>query len=205
MRMPTTTRPSSVALCAVWCALVAISVVGRLWQPVSNVTPLAGAAIVAGSFFPSTWAAATVPVAALVISNLVLPGYGVDMAGWIMMTAVFACLTWPVLLGRLDRSGHALSSTTSSSGWFRWTLVGGGLASSLVFFLVTNAVHWWLSTDYPHSAAGLLACYAAGLPFYRWMPVGDVVWTLALARGLAALGATAAAAPSISANPVQAA
>ncbi len=201
MRMPTTPRPSVVTLSAVWCTLVAISVVGRLWQPVANVSPLAGAAILAGSFFPSPWAAASVPVAALAISNLVLPGYGVGMAGWIMMAAVFACLTWPVLLGRLTRNGRS----SSSKQWFSWTLVGGGLASSLVFFLVTNAAHWWLSSDYPHSAAGLLACYAAGLPFYRWMPVGDVAWTLVLARGLAALGATAAAAPSISANPVQAA
>jgi hypothetical protein len=197
MRMPQTTSPSFATLCAAWCALVAISVVGRLWQPAANVTPLAGAAIVAGAVFPSPFVAATVPVAALMISNLVLPGYGGDASGWLMMAVVFACLTWPVLLGRLTRQGPSTSVT--------WGLIGSGLASSLVFFLVTNAAHWWLSTDYPHTVAGLISCYAAGLPFYRWMPVGDVAWTLVLARGLAALGAPAAAAPSISANPVQAA
>jgi hypothetical protein len=197
MRMPQTTRCSFATLCAAWCALVAISVVGRLWQPVANVTPLAGAAIVAGAVFSSPLVAATVPVAALVISNTVLPGYGGGASGWLMMAVVFACLTWPVLLGRLTRNGPSKS--------VNWGLVGSGLASSLVFFLVTNAAHWWLSTDYPHTAAGLVSCYAAGLPFYRWMPVGDVAWTLVLARGLVGLGATVSAAPSISASPVQAA
>jgi hypothetical protein len=200
-----TSRPSFATLCAAWCALVAISVVGRLWQPIPNVTPLAGAAIVSGAVFPSALVAASVPVAALVLSNLVLPGYGGGMAGWAMLALVCACLTWPVLLGRLVRGGRSWSAGASVGGLPAGTLVGSGLASSLVFFLVTNAAHWWLSTDYPHTAAGLLACYAAGLPFYRWMPVGDVVWTLVLARGMAALGASAAAAPSISANPVQAA
>jgi hypothetical protein len=34
--------------------------------------------------------------------------------------------------------------------------------------------------DYPHTAAGLLECFVAALPFYRWMPVGDVAWTAVL-------------------------
>jgi hypothetical protein len=123
MRMPQTTSPSFATLCAAWCALVAISVVGRLWQPAANVTPLAGAAIVAGAVFPSPFVAATVPVAALMISNLVLPGYGGDASGWLMMAVVFACLTWPVLLGRLTRQGPSTSVT--------WGLIGSGLASSL--------------------------------------------------------------------------
>jgi len=198
MRTPQTTRSSLGTLGAAWCALVAISVVGRLWQPVANVTPLAGAAIVAGTVFPNPLVAATVPVAAIVISNLVLPGYGGGASGWVMMALVTICLTWPVLLGRLAAMSRSAASRT-------WTLIGSGLASSLVFFLVTNAAHWWLSTDYPHTVAGLVSCYAAGLPFYRWMPIGDVGWALVLARGLVAAGATATPAPSISANPVQAA
>lgn len=202
MRTPQTTRSSFGMLCAAWCALVAISVVGRLWQPVANVTPLAGAAIAAGTVFPSPLVAATVPVAALGISNLVLPGYGSGTTGWVMMAAVTICLTWPVLLGRLAGVSRCASLHTSTA---TWTLIGSGLASSLVFFLVTNAAHWWLSTDYPHTVAGLVSCYAAGLPFYRWMPIGDVAWALVLVRGLAAAGAIAAPAPSISANPMQAA
>jgi hypothetical protein len=45
-------------------------------------------------------------------------------------------------------------------------VVGGVLGSATSFFLVTNFMVWAQSAMYPHSAAGLPDCYAAGLPFY---------------------------------------
>ena len=47
-------------------------------------------------------------------------------------------------------------------------------------FLITNSVVWALSTWYPHTAGGLLACLAAGLPFYRYMLAGDIVAGIAM-------------------------
>lgn len=35
------------------------------------------------------------------------------------------------------------------------------------FFLLSNGSVWLLSRMYPHTVAGLLACYAAGVPFLR--------------------------------------
>ncbi len=48
------------------------------------------------------------------------------------------------------------------------------------FFVVSNYAVWIASTMYPHTASGLAACYAAGLPFYR----NDAIST-ALVAGLA--------------------
>jgi hypothetical protein len=186
-------RPSFAMLCGVWFALVAVSVAGRLWQPAANVTPLAGAAIAAGAVFPNPLVAATVPLSALAISNLALPGYGDSFSGFVMAGVIYAAFAWPVLLGGMVRKGRVLS------------ILGGALASSLVFFLTTNFAHWCLSNDYPHTAAGLIACYTAGLPFYRWMPVGDVAWSLAFMGGLAAFGGIASSAQPISSPPVNAA
>ena len=153
----------------VWFVLVAVSVVGRLWQPTWNVTPLMGAAIASGAAFPHPAVAASVPLTALAVSNLALPGYGVhDWKGLAMVTVIAAALSWPVLLGRLVRRRRVAA------------IVGGALASSLVFYLATNFAHWMLTNDYPHTPEGLVACYVAALPFFRWMPVGDVAWTLAL-------------------------
>ncbi len=45
-------------------------------------------------------------------------------------------------------------------------VAGGVLASATSFFLLTNFMVWAESAMYPHSAAGLASCYAAGLPFY---------------------------------------
>ena len=154
---------------AVWVALVMVGVLGRLWQPGWNVTPMAGVALAAGALFPNLFAAATVPLVALAISNLAMPGYG----SLTMAAVVYAATVWPVLLGSRLVPGKAWKA-----------VVGSALASSLVFYLSTNLAYWWLTADYPHTPAGLAACYVAALPFYRWMPVGDVAWSVAIFAGL---------------------
>jgi hypothetical protein len=148
-------------------------VAGRLWQPTWNgeqlwhATPLAAVALAAGFLFANPLVAASVPLAALALSNLVLPGYG--SLG--VAAVVYAATAWPVLLGTCGVLGQDRP---------RWlAVVGGSLATSLVFFLSTNLAHWAFMADYPRTMAGLGECFVAALPFYRWMPVGDAAWTLA--------------------------
>ena len=157
----------------VWLALVALAVAGRLWQPTWNgeqlwhATPLAAVALAAGFLFANPLVAASVPLAALALSNLLLPGYG--SLG--VAAVVYAATAWPVLLGTCGILGQDRP---------RWlAVVGGSLATSLVFFLSTNLAHWAFMADYPRTMAGLGECFVAALPFYRWMPVGDAAWTLA--------------------------
>jgi hypothetical protein len=157
----------------VWLALVALAVAGRLWQPTWNgeqlwhATPLAAVALAAGFLLANPLVAASVPLAALALSNLLLPGYG--SLG--VAAVVYAATAWPVLLGTCGILGRDRP---------RWlAVVGGSLATSLVFFLSTNLAHWAFTADYPRTMAGLGECFVAALPFYRWMPVGDAAWTLA--------------------------
>jgi hypothetical protein len=158
------------ALLIVWMSLVAIAVAGRAWQPAAHVTPLAAVSLAAGAIFPSTLIAASVPVAALAIGNLFLPPYG----SVVLALVVFAALSWPVILGRAGLLGVIGRDT-------RWrNVIGGALASSLVFFFATNVAHWLLTDMYPRTPAGLFACLVAALPFHRWMPVGDIAWSLGL-------------------------
>ena len=158
---------------AVWLALVALAAAGRLWQPTWNgeplwhATPLAAVALAAGFLFANPLVAASVPVAALALSNVLLPGYG--SLG--VAAVVYAATAWPVLLGTCGILGRDRP---------RWlAVVGGSLATSLVFFVSTNLAHWAFTADYAHTMAGLGECFVAALPFYRWMPVGDAAWTVA--------------------------
>ena len=155
----------------IWLVLIGIGVCGRLWQPAYNVTPLAAIALAAGTVIPSRLAAAAVPLVSVMLSNLALLPYD---SPW-MAGVVYVALAWPVLLG----------SQIRKQGWL--AVVGGSLASSLVFFLATNLAHWALTQQYPHSLEGLLTCFTAALPFYRWMPVGDLVWSLVVFGGLHAV------------------
>ena len=177
-------RWSPESFAVAWAALVTVAVVGRLWRPewngawLWNVTPFVAVALAAGMIFPRRSVAATVPVVALAVSNLALPGYE---SPWIT-AAVYAATAFPVALGGIARRG-------------RWpAVVGGALAGSLVFFLVTNAAHWAFTADYPHTTTGLVDCFAAALPFFR--PLEDLAWTGIVCGGLAVadrIGATFAA------------
>ena len=67
----------------------------------------------------------------------------------------------------------------------------GTLASATSFFLLSNLAAWagWgFEAMYPHSLAGLGACYVAALPFYR----NDLVSTAITAGALFGLPALAA-------------
>jgi hypothetical protein len=157
-------------LVVAWLSLVTLAVVGRAWQPAAHVTPMAAVSLAAGALFPSTLVAASVPVVALVLGNLFLPPHD----SLVMAVIVSAALTWPVVLGRLGLLGGVGRHTKWSA------VIGGALASSLVFYFATNIAFWLLTDMYPRSATGLLTCLTAALPFHRWMPVGDVVWSLAV-------------------------
>jgi hypothetical protein len=181
---------SRAGMAAAWFALVAIAVIGRLWQPtwqgqpLWNVTPMAAVALASGAIFGRPAMAASVPLAAIMMSNLALPAYG----SWPMAMVVFGATAWPVLLGHVVRSG-------------RWTaILGGSLASSLVFFLTTNFACWALADMYPHTVSGLGECFVAALPFYRWMPVGDLVWTVVIFGAMQVVAARASAASRLTAQ-----
>lgn len=180
-------RPPVATLVLAWLALVAIGVMGRLWQPTYNVSPMVGLGVCAGALLQASLPgllagrllAASVPAVALAASNLALPGGG-TYGSWTMAAVVYAAFMWPVLLGPIVRR-HRI-----------WGPLAGALAGSLVFYLATNLAHWWTANDYSHDAAGLVECYVAALPFYRWMPLGDAFWSLFLVNALPAIVPVAA-------------
>jgi hypothetical protein len=59
-------------------------------------------------------------------------------------------------------------------------LIGAALAGSVSFFLVSNFTVWMYWDMYPKTWHGLMACYAAALPFFRRALVGDQLFTLAM-------------------------
>ncbi len=64
-------------------------------------------------------------------------------------------------------------------------IAGAALAGSVVFFVVTNFGVWAFESLYPKTAAGLLACYVAAIPFFQNTLVGDALYTAVLFGGFA--------------------
>ena len=56
-------------------------------------------------------------------------------------------------------------------------ILGSALAGYVTFFLVSNFAVWAAWNMYPRTVAGLLACYDAGIPFFRHGVVGDLLFT----------------------------
>lgn len=159
-------------------ALVALAVTVRLLSHDGTLPPNFGAvaavALFAGAFLPLGWAVG-VPLAAMLISDLFIPG---DV--WAMTVTVYALLAAPALIGRLvKRSG--------SKGVARAVLVtGSAIGASVLFFVGSNLAVWAFNDYYPATASGLGACFVAALPFFKYTLAGDLVFAGAL-FGLASL------------------
>jgi hypothetical protein len=59
-------------------------------------------------------------------------------------------------------------------------VLGSSLLASISFFVVSNFTVWAEWTMYPKTLAGLNACYAAALPFFRNNIVSETVFSLGI-------------------------
>jgi hypothetical protein len=59
-------------------------------------------------------------------------------------------------------------------------IMASALFGSIAFFLVSNFAVWAAWEMYPKTFAGLITCYAAGLPFFRRAVEGDLLFTAAM-------------------------
>ena len=142
--------------------LVALAVGGRLLEPQWCFTPTAAVAMFAGFYFSRLRTAALVPLVALAISDLVLPTH--DHVA--IAAAVYGVFLLPVVFGRRMQGCRPVVAPLVY-----------GIASAVVFFLVTNFAVWYFRPWYPPTLAGLLQCYASAIPFLRWMATGDLFYT----------------------------
>src|SRR5262249_2438754 len=96
--------------------------VARLAPHAPNVPPIAGSALCAGMVLRSRALALAVPLAAMLVSDLLVGAYD-----WRVMSVVYAALALPALLGMWGRAWRPVV-----------VLAPLVLSSSLVFFATTN-------------------------------------------------------------------
>jgi hypothetical protein len=159
----------------VFVLLVAIAVAGRMGRVDWNFTPVAAATLFAGFYFRNRLIAALVPLSALAISDLIEPQH---YSRWVLLT-VWGSMLLPAVLGPWLRAARAKAQT-----------IGRGavavLAPSTLFFLATNFAVWAVGpaagsgVQYSADVTGLIACYAAAIPFYAKMLAGDLFYSATL-------------------------
>jgi hypothetical protein len=161
----------------VFLALLASGTLLRLLlQDLPNFAPVAAIAMFAGFFFRSALVAALLPLAIMVLSDYWIGGYAPQM-----MLLVYGMLALPVAFRSFARRAFE-GTRRSPAKAFGW-LLAGSFVASVLFFLATNFGAWLWFNMYDHTAAGLIECYAAALPFYRYTLAGDTFFALALFGG----------------------
>jgi hypothetical protein len=129
-----------------------------------NFTPVAAALLYFGARGPKRqlWA----PFVLLAASDVILTKFVYSYVfSWdhLVTWAWYAAILW---------LGYQLRD---NSNWVR--IAGASLASSISFFVVSNFAVWACWDMYPKTLAGLMTCYAAGLPFFRRGIAGDLLFT----------------------------
>jgi hypothetical protein len=98
------------------------------------------------------------PVLALISTDVYLTvfayHYPWHTSGYLISWAWYAAV---VVLGRIMLSERVTVTR----------VLGAPVVASTSFFAISNYAVWAGSAMYPHTAAGLGACYVAALPFYR--------------------------------------
>ncbi len=180
----TVKRPAIVEV-SVFLGLVVAGVVVRLaFQEIPNFAPVAALALFAGYYFTSRWTAAALPLLVMAITDTVIGGYHPGM-----MAVVYSALAAPVLFRGVLRRRLALGGPNGPAGRAAAMATAGlvtcSLGASVFFFVVTNFAHWAIYDMYEKSAAGLLHCAAAALPFFRYTLAGDLAFACVLFGGYA--------------------
>lgn len=146
-------------------SLLILGVVLRLVPHPPNLTPISAIALFGGVYLAKPYAI-SLPLLAMFASDMIGEALGFFPGFHRTIPAVYVSFMLVGLIGLWVRSRKSMA-----------TVIGGTLASSILFFLITNFAVWYQGTMYPHTWEGLVATYVAGLPFFRNTLLGDLVYT----------------------------
>ena len=148
-----------------WSVIAGIFFVGalsRLLPHPSNFTAVQAIALFGSRWISNQWQALSIALLVQWSTDLLLGFYS-------GMEFVYLSLA---LTGICVALARPIRGYRSSLVW--------GFISCLGFFLLSNLGCWWKAGLYSKDAAGLLACYVAGLPFFLNHLLGTAFYSVGL-------------------------
>ena len=149
-------------------AIVAAAALRLVPHP-PNFTPIGAMALFSGAYLSRRSLAFAAPLAALLLSDLVI-GFYPELLFVYVSVAATVLLGWAV-----PRRRTVLR------------VAAAAVAASVLFYLLTNFGVWLLMDYYPKTFAGLIACYVAAIPFFQNTLAGDRFYSGLLFGGFALL------------------
>lgn len=143
----------------IFSVLVLLGSLSRLVPHGWNFTALGAVALVAGLLISNKYLSILAPIAALLISDFFIGFHNT-------MIYVYGAYALIAVLGFAFSQNKQLKN-----------ILGLSLASSLIFFLISNFGVWAADTMYAKTFDGLMQCFAMGVPFYRNQFLSDLIFT----------------------------
>lgn len=157
------TKPRFIVLALMILAAAA----SRLIPHPPNLASISAVALFGGAYLSNKRLAFLVPMAALLLSDLILGLYS-------HMEVIYGSFALVVCIGLLLRKRRT-----------PLRIAGAALTSSVLFFVITNFGVWLFESLYPKTISGLATCYVAAIPFFQNTLVGDALYTAVLFGGFA--------------------
>ena len=144
--------------------LIAVAGISRLIKIAPNVTAVGAMALFGGAYFQNKKLAYAVPLIIMFVTDLIIGFHRI-------MIPVYVSFVIIVFIGTLIAERKNFG-----------TVAAGSLASSILFFLITN-LPFWYGSRYPWNFAGAIESYTLSLPFLRYTVIGDLVFNAILFGG----------------------
>ncbi|MCQ2375907.1 MAG: hypothetical protein MJ069_08430 [Salinivirgaceae bacterium] len=151
--------------------MVVLAIASRFVPHPMGFAPIVATSLFGAAYFTKHWQAYTIPLVAMWISDLLLNNlvYSYVFDGFVLFYdgCFFTYLSFVII---------ALAGSSVLTKVTIGRVVLSSLAASVVFFLLSNFGTWYSTSMYPSTFSGLIACYTAGLPFFKNALIGDLVY-----------------------------
>lgn len=156
----------------VLASMILLAAFSRIIPHMPNFSPLGAIGLFGAAYFTKKWQAFLIPIAATWLSDLFINNviYGQYYPRFTWFYEGFYWQYGSYLL--ITLAGLAIMKKVSPQ-----RIIAGALCSSAIFFLISNFGCW---PAYPQTPEGLMACYAAGLPFLKGTLLGDLFYSVLL-------------------------
>ncbi len=128
--------------------LILLAALSRLLPHPPNFAPITAMALFGGAYFSDKRLAFIIPLIAMFLSDLVLGFHSTQLV-------VYGCFMLITVIGFRLKDNKSVSEIAMAS-----------VAGSIIFFTLTNFAVWLFGSLYPFNFSGLIACFAAAIPFY---------------------------------------
>lgn len=152
--------------------IILLAALSRLIPHPANFSPIGAMSLFGAAYYAQRKWAFLIPIASMWISDFILNNVVYSQyfdhlvwfypgSLWTYASFVLIALVGFVFLRKISVAN----------------VIGASLAASVTFFLVSNFGVWISTAMYAKDSAGLIGCYEAGVPFFRYTLSGDLIYS----------------------------